>query len=66
MSNLNTRFKRCTQVSGAVGGSVLMAGSSGVCCESAVGIFGLRVGRGLEAPGTIAQRRGEFGAKTPW
>ena len=70
MSISKTRFSRCAQVSGAVGGSV---GAMGAC----VGLSGkfagavaesLGVGRlrALVGVGTIKRRRGALGAKTPW
>lgn len=70
MSMSKTRFNRCAQVSGAVGGLLQSL------CES-VGEAGPVAGTGPESlhflrrralagVGTIAARMGELGAKTPW
>ena len=62
MSISNTRFRRCAQVSGAVGGARSTGNSAGI--GFAVCVRFLRAG--LAEPGTTAFLNGELGAKTPW
>jgi hypothetical protein len=70
MSIPNTRFNRCAQVSGAMGVSMLSVGGCvGLFCRVAGAAVGSLFFRRCPAPacvGTIAQRIGELGAKTPW
>ena len=68
ISSSNTRFYRCAQVSGAVGGSVRsVCGASGFRDRLALaGSLGFRRCRRTAGVSTIAGRRGELGAKTPW
>ena len=66
----NTRFNRCAQVSGAVGGSLQSLrnfvdehGRVGGAAAESSSFLRRRARAGV---GTIARRIGEFGAKTPW
>jgi hypothetical protein len=70
MSMSKTRFNRCAQVSGAVGGSMpspreSVEEHSRVAGGEAVSLSFLHR-RALAGVGTIAPRMGELGAKTPW
>ena len=69
-STTETRFKRCAQVRGAVGGSMRsVEGSAGCCCWVADAVaesLSFLRWRALAGVDTIARRMGELGAKTPW
>ena len=58
----NTRFKRCAQVSGAVGGARSTGNSAGIGVAVCVRFLRAR----FAEPGTTAFLNGELGAKTPW